>query len=597
MAINFPRSLGYSQRFALVAGVIALGLLSTPVSHAQSGSSTLLPSGSAGATPSAAAPVFVMPRRMTIANLVPEDREAVRAFLRLVTDFRDEIRARRERYEARLTDYDGLAALLQRGFDREAADRRFRQVVMDMSSDDFRYSIIGDKLLESFWVPPGDTPPRPCKGTMSKDADGFRRCYERDQDLWRRDLIPVIEDWFAQETYLLTHDDSDPATRDVFGTLPNRMRALGLFYERHEFLTQDIIETFGPYEDYEGSIFLTGYVDEPDERYTRDAKDWPLAASQDADGYWLLSAGMRDLLVALTDYVTEARTRWEQYEEILSAEYPRFVARVLGRLAGIKQEYGRLQNPVIDALREAHQSITRKQLQNRFGTTASWKVDKPLTEEWLAGHLGLVRPLDEPLACWRSLDGSVSRLDWGVSVLQASVFANPAFLGAEMIEGVEPGQEIDWARSSHVKGDLDGKGVAEPPTSLARLGSIGGIVLRRCEMRLLEPGQVPPPEVPVAKPDVTPPLRFVAWTSRNDRETDYLDDRFRVIDEEDDSYAEPARRILGHPYYIEAAFDERPKLDEYTGTVGGLPVTFRRTDRPTVYRSTRLFLVTDRGIE
>lgn len=596
MAINFPRPLGYSRRFTLVAGVIALGLLSAAASHAQGGSGTLLPGGSAAATPSAASPSFVMPRRMSITNLVPEDREAVRAFLRLVADFRDEIRARRDRYQARLTDHDGLAALLQWGFDREAADRRFRQVRMDMSSEAFDYSIIGDKFVESFWVPPGETPRRACKGTMLKDADGFRRCYERDQDLWRRDLIPVV-DWFAQESYLLTHDDSDPATRDVFGTLPGRMRALGLFYDRHEFLTDEIIETFGPYEDYEGSIFLTGYVDRPDERYTRDPEDWPLAASQDADGYWVLSAGMRDLLVALTEYVTEARVRWEQYEEILSGEYPRFVARVLGRLAGIKQEYGRLQNPVIDALREAHQSITRDQLRSRFGTTAGWKVDKPLADEWLADHLGLVRRLDGPLACWRSLDDSVNRLDWGVPVLQASVFANPAFLGAEMIEGVEPGQEIDWATGYHVKGELDGKGVAEPATSLEQLGSVGGIVLRRCEIRMLEPGEAPSPEVPMAKPDVTPTLRFVAWTSRNDRETEYLDDLFRLIDDDDDSYAEPARRFLGHPYYIEAEFDERPKPDEYAGTVGGLAVTFRRTDRPTVYRSTRLFLVTDRGIE
>lgn len=569
-----------------------LCLLSTPASRAQSGSTALLPGGSA-----AAAPSLVMPRRMSIANLVPEDHEAVRAFLQLVAGFRDEIRTRRERYQARLTDYDGLAALLQWGFDREAADRRFRQVSMDMSSENFRYSIIGEKLLESFWVPPGETPRRPCKGTMVRDADGFGRCYERDQDMWRRDLIPMVEDWFAQEHYLLTHADSDPATRNVFGTLPTQMRAVTLFYDRHEFLTDDIIETFGPYEDYEGSIFLTGYVDKPDERYTRDAKDWPLAASQDTDGYWILSAGMRDLLVALTDYVSEARNRWEQYEEILSEEYPRFVARTLGRLAGIKQEYGRLQNPVIDALREAHQATTREQLLSRFGTAAGWKVDKPLADEWLAGHLGLMRRLDEPLACWRSLDGSVRRLDWGVSVMQASVFANPAFLGAEMIEGVEPGQEIDWASGGHVKGELDGKGVAEPATSLSRLGSLGGIVLRRCEIRVLEPGEAPPPEVPVATPDVTPTLRFVAWTSRNDRETEYLDDRFRLIDEQDDGYAEPTRRFLGHPYYIEAEFDERPKLDEFTGTVGGLPVMFRRTDRPTLYRSTRLFLVTDGGIE
>lgn len=592
MAINFPRPLGYSRNIGLVVGVIALSLLSTPASRAQSGSTTLLPGGSAAATSG-----FVMPRRMSIANLVPEDREAVRAFLRLVADFRAEIRARRERYEARLSDYDGLAALLQRGFDRETADRRFRRVSMDMSSEDFRYSIIGDKFVESFWVPPGETPRRPCKGTMSKDADGFGRCYERDQDMWRRDLIPMVEDWFAQESYLQTHDDSDPATRNVFGTLPTQMRAVGLFYDRHEFLTDDMIETFGPYEDYEGSIFLTGYVDKPDERYTRDAKDWPLAASQDPDGYWVLSAGMRDLLVALTDYVTEARARWEQYEEILSEEYPRFVARALGRLAGIKQEYGRLQNPVIDALREAHQTTTREQLLSRFGTDARRKVDKPLTDEWLTGHLDLVRRLDEPLACRRSLDGSLRRLDWGVSVLQASVFANPAFLGAEMIEGVEPGQEIDWASGYHVKGELDGKGVAEPATSLARLGSVGGLVLRRCEIRVLEPGETPPPDVPVAKPDITPTLRFVAWTSRNDRETEYLDDRFRLIDEEGDSYGEPARRFLGHPYYIEAEFDKRPKPDEYAGTVGGLAVTFRRTDRPTVYRSTRLFLVTDKGIE
>lgn len=597
MAINFPRPLGYSLRAGLVAGVIALGLLSTPASHAQSGSGTLLPGGSAATTPSAASRVFVMPRRMSIANLVPADQEAVRAFLRLVADFRDEIRARRERYQARLTDYDGLAALLQREFDREAADRRFRQVVMQMSSQDFDYSIIGDKFIASFGVPPGETPRRPCKGTMLSDPNDFRRCYERDQDMWRRDLIPMIEDWFAQEYYLLTHDDSDPETSNVLGALPERMRALGLFYDHHEFLTENIIETFGPYEDYEGSIFLTGYVDKPDERYTRDPKDWPLAASQDSDGYWVLSAGMRDLLVALTGYVTEARARWEQYEEILSAEYPRFVARVLGRLAGIKQEYGRLQNPVIDALREAHQTTTREQLLSRFGNDARWKVDKPLTEEWLASHLGLVRRLDEPLACWRSLDESARQLDRGVPMLRASVFANPAFLGAEMIDGVEPGQEIYWATSSHVKGDLDGKGVAEPATSLARLGSAGGIVLRRCEIRVFEPGEASPPEVPAAKPDVTPTLRFVAWTSRNDRETEYLDDLFRLIDEEDDSYGEPERRFLGHPYYIEAEFDERPKPDEYAGTVGGLAVTFRRTDRPTVYRSTRLFLVTDKGIE
>lgn len=595
MAINFPRPLGYSPKVVLIAGVIALGLLSTPAARAQSGSSTLLPGGSATATP--ASPRFVIPRRMTITNLVPEDREAVRGFLRLVIAFRDEIRTRRERYEARLSDYDGLAALLQRGFDREAADRRFRQVVMDMSSEDFRHSIIGDKLVESFWVPPGDTPRRPCEGTMTTDADGFRRCYERDQDMWRRDLVPMVEDWFAQEQYLLTHDDSNSATHDVFGALPGQMRALGLFYDRHEFLADEIIETFGPYEDYEGSIFLTGYVDKPDERYTRDVTEWPLAASPDPDGYWVLSPGMRDLLVVLTDYVTEARARWEQYEEILSDEYPRFVARVLGRLAGIKQEYGRLQNPVIDALRAAHQAIDREQLLSRFGTDARWKVDKPLTDEWLAGHLGLVRRLDEPLGCWRSLDESVRRIDWGVSILQASLFANPAFLGAEMIEGVEPGQEVDWAIGYHVKGDLDGKGVAEPATSLARLGSLGGLVLRPCEVRMLDPGEAPPPEVPAAKPDVTPTLRFVAWTSRNDRETEYLDDRFRLLDEEDDSYAEPARRLLGHPYYIEAEFDERPQPDEYAGTVGGLPVTFRRTDRPTVYRSTRLFLITDRGID
>lgn len=109
---------------------------------------------------------------------------------------------------------------------------------------------------------------------------------------------------------------------------------------------------------------------------------------------------------------------------------------------------------------------------------------------------------------------------------------------------------------------------------------------------LLPPGSCGDADVPDHR------LRLVNWIPAEPTErTEYDGTEYALITGEGDRYEVLERVYFGHPFYIEAVFDTAPDAARYVGRAGDATrVEFERSDDPRIYRSTRMFVVTEDGL-
>ncbi len=464
---------------------------------------TALPGMDPAASPAIPLSLLALPR--TVRSLAEDDRALAMGLIDLVNGFRDEIEAKKQRYLALLGDYGHLERLMEQGFQAEGADRWHRQVQMDMSSEGVPgFEDMAGKITPRWAVAPELVGPQGWECARPPVIEGppdTAVCYEHEPQRWQLDRFEP-EDAFIVPDYALLREQPPADTAGQgppprpYGEAVDMQARLGAFYDEHIFLLDRLGEAIGRDPDDEYSFLMLGIVTQPELGYGDDARIFESEAGQDR--HWRLSPEMRDIATEIRDYLATARDRWRSYEALLSTAYPAFVARVYGRLAAIRQDYGRLQEPVFRRLLETYGSLSRQQLEGRYGRRSLDAIMDAFRADWRSQNLDVLGPLDAPVACHDRLRASLGALDeirpaptGTPHRLGYPVFANPLFLAIEHLpDGIAAGRD-DWQLGAgfvqHSKGQTGGLAVAGPPAGLDRLPASGGLVLEPCALVWLRP--------------------------------------------------------------------------------------------------------------
>lgn len=447
--------------------------------------------------------IFVrMPKQ--VAHLMPDDKALALELIGLTNDFLDEVRAARSSRDQFVSDAASVTGLLNQRFVANGAKRRFRLVRTWKLDDDIGLlgAVLADKFSFRYTRLPED--PRPasipaCRKPLVTKPDGrLLYCFDNEPSRgWARP-DQVTEDFHGSESIDWFANLVQPATSTitgeavVHGHLVDEMLALDPWvYGRPLAVLESLQGALGANARADDSFLLEGFR-MPDGEYA-----FAAAAPQ---SQWELHPRMRELISIMIDYLQNARKSWRTYETVVTREYRPFAAEYFGRLAGILQNYARLEDEANDRLRDYFEDMTEASARRRFGGTSRFAMSEPAATEFRSQNAALVEDLEELRRCARSL-GSVSHPNDMLSSQKLRawrqtldhVFTSPAFLGIDMLPGLAQGESLPGRYSFY---DPDGpyrKGegvtaVAAPASSLANMPAFGGLILNDCELLTLPPG-------------------------------------------------------------------------------------------------------------
>jgi len=450
-----------------------------------------------------------------IANLLPEDKKKVMAFVKLVNEFGQEIRDKEKRFA---TNFDGKMQerMLERAFKQEGAFRRFRFVAPDNLPTAERLAPSNSPTINKF-VSAFDGPrsadhlnrkqehvvvnPANRKGRKNcmphfmnehTDREDFI-CFEHEPTDW---VLSNYEerDWFygsypAHGSFLTRREmvDGEEAISD--GEISRFLgRVNNEFYGRYGRIVERLVDRAGKGET-SSSIFISGL--------RLDYNEYTLRAQLNKDGKWVLHPAMRQALADMQDYMEKAQRSWRSYEKALSEELPPLYVRSLARSVRYIQGAGQRQEPLYAELLALYK-----------GTPFIQPAAEPLREarekaraqyaSFINRHAAPLREIQRLFDCaaGKGLPPPPVNNDLGWQI-----FHDPAFYLVEMAEDIKPSTrvpDVEW----HEKGKTQDLAVAPPTSGLRHMPAGGGVTLEECGLvrdRGLEGAQVEIAEAEILK--------------------------------------------------------------------------------------------------